>query len=118
MTGTGCTSTPIVIELTPPTSPVAPRRPMGRARSSHLHPDQVVPNPIGNWIVTFTQQNGCSDSVTIPVGIGPTPAPSPSGLPDAAMAESATAPSATVVALILAVAILLGLAVVRGRRSA
>ena len=45
-----------------------PQAPVARA---HRSPARLAftstPNQVGNWIVTFSQENGCSDSVTIAV---------------------------------------------------
>jgi hypothetical protein len=50
-------------------------------------------NLVGNYVVTFTQENACSDSVTIAAGAtgaGPTPpAPSGASLPGHRAAQSA-----------------------------
>lgn len=60
---------------------------------------------VGTWLVTFTQENACSDSMTVTVGAaataGPTTAPSGTGLPDAAMPTPRASGPALVVTLLV-----------------
>jgi hypothetical protein len=80
-------------------------------------------NQVGNWLVLFSQANGCSDSMTIAAGTagtGPTPTPSGTGLPDAAAADPAESTALGWVlagTLMLWIAFILAVATARSRRS-
>jgi hypothetical protein len=80
----------------------------------------VQPDQVGTLVVTATDGQICSDSVTVTVLAAPLPSPSASGLPNSAMSPGAPMSGASALALAVLGVALVALAAVsiRSRRTA
>jgi hypothetical protein len=102
VTGSGFTpDTEIVIDITVNAAPYATFPQMTDGTGGFTFGGPVQPDQVGTLVVTATDGQICSDSVTVTVLAAPLPSPSASGLPNSAMSPTG-APMSGASALALA----------------